>query len=45
MKLVSNLILGLMASTAIIGLIIIVGAMIMGEMNYAQFGSISFSGE
>lgn len=44
-KVMEKLILGVMFSTAVIGLIVVIGAMVIGEMDYNQINYISLSGE
>lgn len=42
---IENLILGAMGTLAVVGLVTVVVAMIIGEMDYHQMSYISFSGE
>jgi len=42
---IEKLVLGAMGTIAIIGLITVIGAVVIGEMDYNQFNYISLSGE
>lgn len=44
-NLVGNLILGAVGTIAVVGLVTVVVAMIIGEMDYHQISYISLSGE
>jgi len=45
MKLVSNMVLGFMLMLGVVGLIVIIGSMVMGKMDYSEFNYISLNGE
>jgi hypothetical protein len=45
MKLVSNMVLGFMLMLGVVGLIVVIGFMVMGKMDYSEFNYISLNGE
>ena len=45
MKLVSNMVLGFMLMLGVVGLIVVIGFMVMGKMDYSEFNYINLNGE
>ena len=45
MKLVSNVVLGVMFLTAVLGLMVIIGSIVVGEFEFSSVNSISLNGE
>jgi len=45
MKLVSNVVLGVMFLTAVLGLLVIIGSMVIGEFEFSSVNSISLNGD
>ena len=45
MKLVSNVVLGVMFLTAVLGLVVVVGSIVVGEFEFSSINSIHLNGE
>jgi hypothetical protein len=45
MKLVSNLVLGVMLLMAVLGLVVVVGSMVVGDFKFSEVNNISLNGE
>ena len=45
MKLVSNVILGVMFLTAVLGLAVVIGSIVVGEFEFSSVNSIHLNGE
>jgi hypothetical protein len=45
MKLISNVVLGVMFLTAVLGLMVIIGSIVVGEFEFSSVNSIHLNGE
>ena len=45
MKLVSNVVLGVMFLTAVLGLMVIIGSIVVGDFEFSNINSIHLNGE